>query len=105
MKEIWKSIENFNRYSVSNLGNIKNSNTNKILKGDRNLYGHLRVSLFSHKMGRKRFFSHRLVAIAFVKNPNNYPVVNHLNCNPSDNRSSNLEWTDVKGNTIHARDN
>ena len=63
--------------------------------------GYRRVVLCKDSV--KRMASvHRLVAQAFIENPNNHPVVNHLNSDPSDNYIENLEWTTYKGNAIHA---
>lgn len=87
--EIWKDIPNYPNYEVSNLGRIRNKNRDKILKYCGNRYW---LVTLSHE-GNKRIFSvHRLVAEAFVPNPNNYPQVNHINENKLDNRAENLEW-------------
>lgn len=52
---------------------------------------------------RKKISVHRLVAMAFHENPNKYPVVNHIDGNPSNNRASNLEWVDDSTNQLHSR--
>lgn len=62
---------------------------------------HLRVYLA--KNGKKYARQvHRLVAMAFIPNPNNYPFVNHLDGNPTNNNVWNLEWCTAKHNSIHA---
>ena len=53
----------------------------------------------------KTFLVHRLVADAFIKNPNDEPLVNHKDGNPSNNKRENLEWCDSKHNVNHAFDN
>lgn len=63
--------------------------------------GYKRVIL-SEKNHRRYCRSNRLVALAFLPNPNNYPVVNHLNGDKKDNRPFNLEWTSWRANVIHA---
>ncbi len=63
--------------------------------------GYLQVTLYNNR-SRKCFQVHRLVASAFIENPDNLPQVNHKNGNKQDNRCSNLEWTDNRGNQIHA---
>lgn len=104
MKEFYQTIFDFDNYQISNLGNVKNIITGKILKPLKSKTGHCRVYLYNES-GRKRFLVHRLVAIHFIPNPDNYYIINHLNCDPTDNRIQNLEWTTYKGNTIHAKNN
>lgn len=104
MIEYWKQISEYENYIISNFGNIKNVKTGKFLKFDKNKLGYCRVYLYNSK-GRNRFLVHRLVAFHFISNPNNYKIVNHLNCNPSDNRVQNLEWTTNSGNAVHALNN
>ena len=87
--EQWKEIKNYEGlYMVSNLGRIKRGN--KILSPNNN-QRYIRICLC--KDGVKKSFSvHRLVAQAFINNPNNYTEVNHINENKHDNRACNLEW-------------
>jgi hypothetical protein len=89
--EIWKSIENFNNYEISTLGNIKNNKTNKILKPFSNNSGYLNISLSKNNI-KKNFKIHRLVAFAFIPNLENKLTVNHIDKNKQNNCISNLEW-------------
>jgi hypothetical protein len=99
MEEIWKPINNYPNYNVSNLGNIKNIKTNKLLKilcKD----GYNNISL-KHNELKKSFKIHRLVALAFIENPENKSDVNHKDKNKLNNHVSNLEWMTRKENNIH----
>lgn len=62
---------------------------------------HLRVILTKDGK-RKQHQVHRLVALAFIPNPDNLPFVNHKDCDPTNNHVSNLEWCSAKENSIHA---
>lgn len=91
----WKTIENYPRYQVSDTGKVRNRDTGKILKPTihhaRNRFGYALVYIYSNKK-RKCFSIHRLVASAFIPNPNNYPEVNHKDENSLNNNVTNLEW-------------
>lgn len=101
--EIWKSIEGTNgRLEVSNRGRVKsNLRDGRILKQqtDNKGYKRVRVTLDGVKRGYK---VHRLVATAFVPNPNGLPQVNHIDGNKDNNNVANLEWVTSSENTIHA---
>lgn len=97
MEEIWKSINN--EYQVSNLGNIKRFN--KILKPEILKKGYLRVSIWENGI-RYRKLVHRLVAEAFIPNPNVKTQVDHINNITNDNRIENLRWVTPKENTQHS---
>jgi hypothetical protein len=63
--------------------------------------GHMRVYL-SDGSRKKPLLTHRLVALAFLPNPDGLPQVNHLDGNPANNHKNNLEWCDASGNAKHA---
>ena len=93
--EIWKDIIGYEGlYQVSNFGRVKSLNYNKtereeIMKAGNN--GHLHVVL--HKNGKeKTFLIHQLVANAFLPNPDNKPIVHHIDHNPLNNNVDNLVW-------------
>lgn len=102
-KEIWKDVVGFEGlYQVSNLGNIRNRFMRRISKNRMKWNGYLEAVLC--KDNKIYYFRiHRLVAEAFIPNPNNYPVINHINSNRSDNRVENLEWTTQKHNVSLAK--
>lgn len=96
-----------NLYAVDELGNVHSTISTKarrkgVLKPHiKNRY--LAINLF--KDGKcKHFYIHRLVAEAFIPNPNNLPEVNHKDCNKHNNKVENLEWCDRKHNLQHSYD-
>ena len=107
MQEIWKDIKGYeSRYQVSNLGNVKSLNYNctkkaKLLVYHLNHKGYARVHLTKDKQD-KYISVHRLVAQAFIPNPNNYPQVNHIDGNKLNNNVDNLEWCTNEYNFQHA---
>lgn len=123
MQEIWKDIVDYEgKYQISNLGRVKtlgriceNVGKNqfssyitkrtipeKILSVFGNRY--LKVALF--KNGKRKYYSvHRLVAEAFIPNPNNLPIVNHKDEDKTNNRMDNLEWCTYKYNANYGTRN
>ena len=105
--EVWKDIAGYEGlYKVSDKGNVysverKDSRGNKCggrtLKPRYDKDGYLRVTLYKDGKEKKKVI-HRLVAEAFIHNPNKYPEVNHKDENKSNNELSNLEWCTRKYN-------
>ena len=119
MQEIWKDIPIYKgTYQASNLGNIRSLyrtityKTNdgnvhhkfckgKLLKQRISNTGYFRTPINFN--GFKRDIStHRLIAITFLENPNNFPQVNHIDGNRLNNKVENLEWVSMSENVIHA---
>lgn len=92
--EVWKDIQGYEGvYQVSNMGRVKSLKFGKerIMKPRKDKDGYYQLGL--SKNGKTIHFRvHRLVAITFLPNLNNYPIINHKDENPSNNKVSNLEW-------------
>ena len=124
MKEVWKAVTGYEGlYEVSNLGRIRSLDREveridrwsqqitlikrqgcimdpyTTLKG-----GYLRIGL-SKNGDQKNHLIHRLVATAFIKNQENKPQINHINCVKTDNNVDNLEWNTNTENYLHSVEN
>jgi hypothetical protein len=98
-EEIFKPIHGFDKYFVSNMGNVKSDKTNRLLKVQKKIgYSTVGLSIINK---RYCFLIHRLVAKAFIPNPENKLTVNHINHNKCDNRVENLEWNTSKEQNDH----
>lgn len=107
--EIWKNIEGYEQYQVSNFGNVKtvaNEATRKerLLKPLAHYKGYKRVGLCLNNKA-KFYFIHRLVATYFLENNDNKETINHKDGNKENNHYLNLEWATYRENMNHAIDN
>ena len=113
--EIWKDIIGYEGYyQISSLGKIKSIKRfrgngkggyiqkEKYIKGWTN-GGYIRVSLCS-LLFKQGFFLHRIIAVAFIPNPENKPCINHIDGNKKNNSLNNLEWVTYSENNQHAFD-
>ena len=106
--ELWKTISYASNYEVSNMGNIKNLKTNKLLTID---YDRLKKDNsrarpgLSHDGKITGYYLHRIVAEHFIDNPDNLPEVNHIDGDFYNNKANNLEWISKLDNMRHASEN
>ena len=99
MSEIWKDIEGYEGiYKISNLGNVK-SLERTLWNG--HTYGYYTVRLSKDGKGKNHLL-HRLLAVAFIPNPNNLPIINHKDGDKTNINLDNLEWSTYKDNNEHA---
>lgn len=105
--EEWKDILDFPGYKVSNHGNVMNKN-GKIMEGGTietsdPALSYRKVNLVKDKKP-KTMRVHRLVALAFIPNPDNKPEIDHINRDGMDNRVENLRWSSRSDNAINTKD-
>lgn len=115
MNEVWKPVPSYEGlYEVSNLGNFRAVDRyvpsrwghdrlyhGKPMLTETTYDNYQRIVLMKNGV-KRRFMAHRLVALAFIPNPQNKPEVNHIDGNKSNNIVSNLEWCTASENTQHA---
>ena len=104
--EEWRDIEGYEGlYQISSLGRVKSfpnykRKTTRILKHRKDNNGYVLVNLYKNKV-MKTYLLHRLVAKAFLENPNNYPCINHKDENKENNNVNNLEWCTYQYNSAY----
>jgi len=100
--EIWKDVIGYEgKYKISSLGKVW-SKSKGLLNLNPNHYGYIVVSLWKNNE-RYNTSVHRLVATHFVDNPNNLPIVDHINNIRHDNNLTNLRWVDSSGNSLNMK--
>lgn len=103
MVERWEYVPGYaGRYRVSDQGRVQSMLTGRVLQPTRSGNGYRKVTLCGGGVKRHRNI-HRLVAEAFIPNPENKPEINHKDGNKANNAADNLEWTDRHGNQLHCR--
>lgn len=101
MKEIWKDIKDYEGlYQVSNLGRVKRITTGRVLKPLKHANGYIMVKLSKNSIVYTKTV-HRLVAEAFIPNPEHKSEITHIDENKTNNNVSNLEWMTRKENINH----
>lgn len=98
--EQWIEIKDFPNYEVSNLGVVRNKTTKQVKRFSDNGRGYLRGTFYKNNKGTTLYL-HRILAIAFLENPNNYPEVNHKDGDKTNNSLENLEWCSSQDNQMH----
>lgn len=100
-KRIWKPIDGFEGYKISNDGFVYSEKTSRVLNKINNSSGYYHICLTSN--GKMQYqLLHRLIAQAFIPNPYNKPFINHIDGNKKNNKIGNLEWVTNKENIRHA---
>ena len=115
MDEVWKNIVGMEgKYIVSNLGNVRRLHHETKMKCKHGGYMYYsvterdvnivigRANYKTVSIKKKTYYVHRLVAKAFIPNPNNKPCINHIDCNRTNNNVENLEWCTMSENSKHA---
>lgn len=104
IKEEWKVVKEFPIYSISNFGRLRNDVTKNILVGGYDRDGYRQATIcYNGKQYNRRIC--RLVAIEFLPNPNNLPVVNHKDENKENDFVGNLEWCTIAYNNNYGSKN
>lgn len=98
--ETFVKIDGFEKYEVSNLGKVRNMKSGRVLKPYLNRNGYLGHCLCENNK-IKYLYLHRIIAIAFIDNPEEKTCVNHIDENKLNNDLSNLEWCTVRENNIY----
>ena len=103
---MFKPIPDYPDYAINEQGQImsyRRRPEGKLMKGTIDNNGYIVVTLWGAKKAYKQHLVHRLIAQAFIPNPDNLPFINHIDENPANNQISNLEWCTLQYNTEYSR--
>jgi hypothetical protein len=100
MEEVYKTIDDYDNYEVSNMGNVRNKKTGLVLKLNTEKWGYKTVSLCKSK-NKKTFKVHRIVALTFIPNCDNKPFIDHIDRNKQNNIITNLRWVTCSENAMN----
>ncbi len=100
MNEIWKNIEGFEDYQISNMGNVKNIKKNTIKKSYMNRYGYPIVNLYKHGINRK-YTIYSLVTKVFLPRPSVKYMIQYKDGDRTNNKINNLQWKLIKELNIY----
>lgn len=92
----WREVSNYPEYEVNRSGQVRSRSSGALLKPSSHQSGHLVVCLYP---GKVQTYVHRLVAEAFIPNPDGHPLVRHWDDDPSNNTVENLRWGDYSHNS------
>lgn len=97
----WVNVHDNPTYKVDEYGNVMNTSTGKMLKPIKCATGYTKVVLCDNGCHKSEYI-HRLVASAFIPNPHDLPIINHIDGCKDNNNVGNLEWSSYSNNTKHA---
>ena len=100
----WVKTDSIGNYEINEKAEVRNVETHRFIKPFKHKSGYLYVTL-NEKGKHHNYRLHRLVAKAFIPNPDGLATVNHKDLNKENNRVENLEWMSIGDNNRHARDN
>lgn len=99
-REIFRAVDGFDNYEISNHGRVRNVKSGKIIVGGDNGYGYLRVSMCKNGK-QKSSLVHKMVAKAFLEEVEGKHIIDHIDHNRKNNNIENLRYVDWSGNGIN----